>query len=243
MTPPAPGYHLAWHDEFDEPAIDTSAWTVYAGARRDAENAADAVSVRRGVLTITTYTAGGRHVTGFLDTAGKRLWTYGWFEARVRFATSPGEWGAFWMSSPTVGRPLGDPGAAGAEIDIAEHRARDADGVDISNRYAANVHWDGYGPDHQQDGGAGAPAPGAAPLEGAWHVYALRWTPDGYAFYLDGVRQWATAAGLSHRPEFVKLTCEVQDGSWAGAVPVGGYGSRARSRTRMDVDWVRVWQP
>ena len=238
-----PGYHLAWHDEFDGPALDTSGWTVYAGARRDAENTADAVSVRRGVLTITTYTAHGRHVTGFLDTAGKRLWTYGWFEARVRFATSSGEWGAFWMSSPSIGQPVGDPGQAGAEIDIVEHRVRDAAGADLSNGYVANVHWDGYGPDHQHEGGVGAPAAGVAPLEGAWHVYALHWTPGGYEFYLDGVRQWATAAGLSHRPEFIKLTCEVQDSGWAGNVPAGGYGSRAASTTKMEVDWVRVWQP
>jgi hypothetical protein len=38
------------------------------------------------------------------------------------------------------------------------------------------------------------------------------------------------------------LTCEVADASWAGYVPAGGYGSRATSTTKMDVDWVRVWQ-
>ena len=242
LPPPATGYRLLWHDEFDGAALDTSRWAVYVGPRRDARNAAEAVSVADGVLTITTYTDSGTHFTGFLDTAGKFLTTYGWFEARMRFESSPGEWGAFWLNSPGMGRPVGDPSAAGAEIDVVEHRARDSAGADISNRYVINVHWDGYGADHKHAGGGGAPATGAAPLQGAWHVYALRWTADGYAFYLDGVEQWATRSGVSRRPEFIKLSCEVQDRSWAGSVPPGGYGSRERSATRMQVDWVRVWQ-
>jgi beta-glucanase (GH16 family) len=241
-SPPLAGYRLAWHDEFGGAALDTSRWTVYLGPRRDARNAADAVSVAAGALTITTYTDSGTHFTGFLDTAGKFLATYGWFEARVRFESSPGEWGAFWLNSPTIGHPVGDPGVAGAEIDVVEHRALDSAGADISNSYGINVHWDGYGADHKHVGGGGAPGAGAAPLQGAWHVYALRWTAESYTFYLDGVEQWATRSGVSHRPEFIKLSCEVQNGSWAGGVPPAGYGSRGRSATRMQVDWVRVWQ-
>ena len=241
-TPPSDAYHLAWSEEFDGAALDTARWTAREGSRRDARNTRDAVSVGDGMLTITTWTEDGAHWTGFLDTAGKEQWTYGWFEARVRFESSPGEWGAFWMTAPGMGVPVGDPGTAGAEIDVVEHRASDTAGADISNRYVANVHWDGYGPDHKHAGGQGAPAAGAVPLQGGWHTYALQWTPERYAFYLDGLRQWETSSGVSRRPEFIRLTCEVQDRSWAGRVPPGGYGSRAASRTRMQVDWVRVWQ-
>jgi len=242
LAVPQAGYRLVWHDEFDGAALDTSRWTAYSGPRRHARNTPDAVSVAAGALTIVTYTDGGTHSTGFLDTAGRFLVTYGWFEARVRFESSPGEWGAFWLNSPTIGHPVGDPGEAGAEIDIVEHRARDSAGANISDSYGINVHWDGYGTYHKHVGGGGAPPAGAAPLQGAWHVYALRWTPEAYTFYLDGVEQWATRSGVSHRPEFIKLSCEVQDGSWAGRVPPAGYGSRGSSLTRMQVDWVRVWQ-
>jgi beta-glucanase (GH16 family) len=146
------------------------------------------------------------------------------------------------MSSPAIGNPVGDPGAAGAEIDIVEHRSRDTAGADISNSYVANVHWDGYGADHKHAGGSGAPPAGATPLQNGWHTYALLWTADGYEFFLDGVRQWATGEGVSRRPEFIRLSCEVQNASWAGSIPAGGYGSSTRSTTRMQVDWVRVWQ-
>jgi len=110
------------------------------------------------------------------------------------------------------------------------------------DRYVTNVHWGAYGPAREHAGGSGAPAPAAAPLQGAWHVYALEWTQTAYRFLLDGVAQGATKAGVARRPEFLRLTYEVQDGSWAGPVPAGGYGSRETSGTRMDVDWVRVWQ-
>jgi len=242
LAPPLPGYRLIWHDEFDRTGLDPASWTVYTGPRRDAQNDAAAVTLAGGVLTIATWSDGATHHTGFLDTAGKRLFTYGWIEARIRFESAPGEWGAFWMSSPSIGTPVGDPGAAGAEIDIAEHRFSDAAGADISDSYVMNLHWDGYGADHQTTGDRGAPPPGAEPLQGGWHVYALLWTAQDYRFYLDGVEQWATAAGLSHRPEFIKLSCEVQDASWAGRVPAEGYGPPERSRVRMQVDWVRVWQ-
>jgi len=241
--PPRPGYRLVWHDEFDGTALDTAKWTAYGGERRDARNTPAAVSVAGGLLTITTYTENGAHFTGFIDTAKRFLTTYGWFEARIRFESSPGEWGALWLQSPTMGNPLGDPGAAGAEIDVAEHRATDADGADISNTYGINLHWDGYGAEHKHAGGTGAPPAGAAPLQGGWHTYAFLWTPERYAFFLDGAEQWSTDQGLSRRPEFIKVTCEVQDGSWAGHVPAGGYGPRERSATRMQVDWVRVWKP
>jgi beta-glucanase (GH16 family) len=242
-APPVPGYRLVWRDEFAGAALDTAQWTAYAGARRDAQNDPAAATVARGALTLATWTENGAHHTGFVDTAGKFAATYGYFEARVRFASAPGEWGAFWLQSPTMGTPPDDVGVAGAEVDVAEHRATDADGRDIANLYGINIHWDGYGPSHKHAGGDGAPASGAAPLQGAWHTYAVLWTREHYVFYLDGVEQWATDQGVSHRSEFIKVTCELQEGSWAGHIPAGGYGPRGGSATSMQVDWVRVWQP
>ncbi len=242
IAPPLPGYRLVWHDEFDGTELDTTKWTAYGGPRRHARNAPDAVAVAGGVLTITTYTRDGVHYTGFIDTARRFLTAYGWFEARVRFESSPGEWGAFWLQTPTMGNPLGDVAAAGAEIDVVEHRFSDTAGADISNLYGINLHWDGYGAAHKHEGGIGRPAAGALPLQGNWHTYAVLWTPESYRFFLDGIEQWSARSGVSRRPEFIKVTCEVQDTSWAGHIPLGGYGPRETSRTKMEVDWVRVWQ-
>jgi beta-glucanase (GH16 family) len=141
-----------------------------------------------------------------------------------------------------MGRHLGDVAKAGTEIDICEHRSIDDKGRDISNMYVMNLHWDGYGKSHKSAGGKSKVPTDAPPLQDNWHTYALLWTTEGYTFYLDGNEQWSSTNAISHHPEFIHLTCEVEKKGWAGAVPEGGFGSRSESKTKMEVDWVRVWQ-
>ncbi len=243
---PPPGYALVWKDEFDGNQLDLAKWTPKTDFRKSAQNTPDAATVRDGVLTITTWTEGGKHFTGFLRSVGKFETTYGYFEARIRFHTTPGEWGAFWLTSPSLGKPIGDVAKAGAEIDVVEHRAvygvGSGAGNDATRLMAMALHWDGYGAEHQSKGHPGGPAPGQPSLQDHWHTYALLWTPKHYVFYLDGKEQWDTNIAVSQRSEFLLLTCEVNDQGWAGAVPEGGFGTKETSVTKMDVDWVRVWQ-
>lgn len=240
---PPKGYRLVWEDNFDGDKLDLTKWTPETYIRRGNPLSGDAVTVKDGVLAITTYTDGGKHYTGFITTKGKFETTYGYFEARIRFHSSPGQWGAFWLHSPTIGNPVGDPASAGTEIDIVEHRARDKKGEDVRNLLAMNLHWDGYKPKVHQHAGYSISAPaGTLSLQGQWHSYGLLWAPEGYTFYLDGVEQWKTDKAISKRSEFLLLTCEIEDKGWAGDIPVGGYGSRGESKTTMEVDWVRVWQ-
>ncbi len=239
---PPPGYALVWEDPFDGRALDASRWTAASGARRDAVSTPQAVDVRDGILAVTTFTQGGTHYTGFLSTEGKFEARYGYFEARIRFNDAPGSWCAFWLSSPTIGKPRGDPGNAGVEIDVVEHRATDQGGWDaLRDMVALNLNWDGYD-EHKKNVQKVLPLPDGSPVQGAWHTYAVLWTETGYTFYVDEVALWTTAAAVSHRTEDLRLTCEVDDGSWAGSVPRGGYGTREASAARMEVDWVRVWQ-
>jgi beta-glucanase (GH16 family) len=232
---------LLWADEFNGTAVDTSKWSVASGPRRDAVNTPDAVSEAGGHLTITTYTSGGTNYTGFLGTYASFDATYGYWEASVDFQDSPGMWSAFWEQSPTIGNPLGNPAAAGAEIDNVEHRATDGSN-DLGNKAESNVHWDGYGSSEKSAGSGLENNPTGTSLEGNFHLYGLQWGPGGYQFYIDGVQVWSTTQGVSQRSEFIYLSSEVQNNSWAGSVPAGGYGSLATSQTKMIVDYVRVWQ-
>ncbi|HZZ85153.1 MAG TPA: glycoside hydrolase family 16 protein [Anaeromyxobacteraceae bacterium] len=244
LPSPLPGYHLLWHDEFDGAGLDPTKWTASTGPRRDATLTTDAISVHDGLLTVTTYTDGGKHYTGFLTTGSAFQPTFGYFEARIRFNDAPGEWCAFWLLSPTNGVPLGDPATAGAEVDIVEHRVTDPKGWDaLRDLVKEEVHWDGYGADRKDSPEHTVPLAGGGPVQGAWHTYSVLWTDAGYWFYADGSLLWNYDQGLSKRGEQVLLTCEVEDGTWAGYVPAGGYGSLASSATHMDVDWVRVWAP
>jgi beta-glucanase (GH16 family) len=233
---------MLWSDEFNGTSLDTSKWAVGTGARRNAVNTANAISVSGGYLTITTYTSGGTNYTGFIGTYNGFKATYGYFEARINFEDSPGMWSAFWLQSPTIGNPIGNPGVAGTEIDILEHRAVDNTGANISNKGEDNLHWDGYGANEKSAGSGLKNNPGSAPLQGNFHLYGLQWSPSGYQFYIDGTQIWSYAQAVSHRSEFIYLTSEVQNNSWAGNIPSGGYGSLSSSHTKMIVDYVRVWQ-
>jgi beta-glucanase (GH16 family) len=236
------GYKLRWKEDFDGDKLDAAKWTTVVGPRKGGYSVADAARVKDGALTITTYTKDGKHCTGFLTTKGKFETTYGYIEAAIRFNSMPGEWGAFWLMTSSIGQPAGDPAKAGTEIDIVEHRASDSKGQDIRDTYVINLHWDGYGKNHKTEGITVKPGFSAMPLPGEWHTYALHWTPERYTFYYDGVEKWTTTNAVSRRSEFLLLTCEIGATNWAGKCPAEGYGTLAESKTKMEVDWIRVWQ-
>jgi beta-glucanase (GH16 family) len=242
-TLPPAGYALALDEPFDGSTLDATRWTAMDGPRRDARATPAAVTVSGGVLTLTTSTENGVHETGFVTTEGKFLQRRGYFEARIRFHDAPGSWCAFWLLSPTIGVPRGDPGKAGSEIDVVEHRVTDPSGWDaLADMVQVAVNWDGYGANRRNVNHVGA-LPDGAKVQGEWHTYGVLWTTESYTFYVDGVAFWSTSTALSNVAQDVRLTCEVEDASWAGQVPAGGYGPRGVSTTRMDVDWVRVWRP
>jgi beta-glucanase (GH16 family)/regulation of enolase protein 1 (concanavalin A-like superfamily) len=241
LSPPGSGWQLQWSDEFNGTSLDLSKWTVFTGPRRDAVNTADAISVSGGYLTITTYTSGGTNYTGFIGTPNTFLGTYGYWEARINFQDSPGEWSAFWDESPTIGNPLGNPAVAGTEIDTIEHRYTDGTN-DISNKAESNLHWDGYGSNEKSTGSGLKDNPSGTSLQGNFHLYGLQWGPGGYQFYIDGIQIWSTTQAVSQRSEYIFLTSEVQNHSWAGNIPSGGYGSLTTSKTKLIVDYVRIYE-
>jgi beta-glucanase (GH16 family) len=233
-------WKLTFSDEFSGASLDTDKWAHrLPGPRHDAINASNAVSVSGGLLTIKTYTDAGIHYTGMIGTQEIFEQTFGYFEARMKFHSSAGQWSAFWLTSPTYGNPIGDPGQAGTEIDIAEHRATNPNGADLRSRYVSAVHWDGYGAEHQQVAKTHGPLAGLA--NDTWHTYGLRWSPSGYEFYFDDALMWTVTQAVSRRDEYLILSSEVRDGNWAGDVPAGGYGTFASSVTNMQVDYVRVY--
>jgi len=244
-----------WSDEFNGPGLDLTRWSYRAtGPRNDGILTPDAVSVGGGALTIKTYTEAGRHYSGMISTYKSGAvgfdQTYGYFEARIKFNSSPGQWSAFWLQSPTFGNPVGDPATAGVEMDIAEHRRRCVTAPaptppatcgpdkDISNRVQQAVIWDGYGPDSKAAVRLSDPLRGLS--NGSWHTWALRWTPTALTFYYDGSATWSRTSPISRRSQYIILSSEV-GAFFAGAIPQGGYGSRLTSTTNMQVDYVRVW--
>ena len=238
LASPPPGYKLVWSDEFRGHALDTNKWDYWlTGHRRDALNVTNAVAVAHGNVTITTYSAGGANYTGMISSEGKFAPVHGYWEARIRYADAPGMWSAFWLQSPTMGRPIGDTAKAGIEVDICEHRVIDNQGTNIAPEVQHTLHWDGYGRYHKSRAHLTPPMK----LDHGFHVYGCEVTTNGYNFYVDGKKTWTVNEAASNAGEFVILSSEIDDFAWSGHIPAGGYGDLKHSRTKMTVDYVRYY--
>jgi autotransporter-associated beta strand protein len=239
-APPA-GYYLVWSDEFNGSSLDTTKWDYWlAGARRDAVNVSSAVAVGGGNLTITTYTTNNVNYTGMIATDGKFRTKFGYWEASIDWSDSPGMWSAYWMQSPTMGADISDPVTSGSEIDIAEHRLIDSSSNNIANQVQVNLHWNGYGASHVSQGSGNV----GSSLNSGFHTYGFKWTAGSYDFSIDGASKWTGGSSpVSRSTEWMILSSEVQDGSWAGSIPAGGYGNLGTSTTKMTVDYVRYYAP
>ena len=172
---------------------------------------------------------GKAYTSARMTTARKGDWLYGRMDVRTKLPKGRGLWPAIWMM-PTDSYYGGWPRSG--EIDIMEKPWLD-------DRVNYALHWDGYGKDHKT---AGANRSKMPELTEGFHDYGLLWTKEEYVFYVDGVPLWKTGAAISNRSEYVVLSCEAQNNSWAGWIPPGGYGTRDTTVTGLQVDWVRVWQ-
>lgn len=233
-----PGYELVFRDEFNGGRLDTVTWGFHnPGKRRSAVNVREACLLNgNGELEIRNWTEtrgnDTTHYAGMIET--KENFTFGYYEARIKFDIETGSWGAFWImyNASKIPHEADNPKEGGVEIDIIEF-------VPKNSRYGChNLHWNGYGEYHKSEG-SGELMNGR--LEG-YHTYGLLWTPDEYVFYIDGEKSWSSSGAVSHTPEYVILSTEIQDLGWAGDIPAGGYGTFDETENIMYVDYIRIFQ-
>nr|WP_276900034.1 family 16 glycosylhydrolase [Pedobacter kyonggii] len=159
-----------------------------------------------------------------ISTANSFLQKYGYFECRVLVNKTIGPHCSFWLQSPTMGA-TNNPALDGVEIDIFEHHM--ANGANIARQ---NLHWNGYGANHQTIGSKQT----ISGLQAGFHTFGLEWTSSAYIFYVDGIEKWRTSTAISHRSEFLIFSMEVT-----------GFGGDRFAGTYpdfMDIDWVRVYR-
>jgi len=232
-------YRLVFEDTFDGPAgakADASRWSDWApGPRKKAFNVADACKLDgQGRLVIEVRRGkDGRIETGGIDSQRQFQATHGYFECRCKVLEQPGAWSAFWVHSPSFGRPMGDGAAAGVEIDVFEYFPyawkRGGAKKDVVEH---NAHWDGYTKETHKSEHAEKVIPGLAK---EFRTFAVKWDAAGYVFFVDGVEsgRW-TKTPVSNRPEYLILSCEAD--TWTGDI------AKAELPAAFVVDHVRVWQ-
>lgn len=162
---------------------------------------------------------------------------FGYFEVKAKLPKSQGLWSAFWLQFSNM-RKVGNAGMDGTEIDVFESAF-------LSSKKSKMGHallWDGYGKD-------GRVADYIGELEqdlyDGYHTYALKWTPEYYVFYIDGVATWATSDGdVSRVKEFLRLTVEIDAGDEYGphGQKIGQFSNNNDDNEDFLIDYVKVWQ-
>jgi beta-glucanase (GH16 family) len=176
-------WKLIWSDDFDGAsgtAVDGSKWTYdsgpnwYNGELQDYTSGATNASLDGGgnlVIEARKEAREGREYTSArLKTEGKKTFTYGRFEGRMKLPYGQGMWPAFWMlggnSWPNTG-----------EIDIMENLGREP----------SIVHGTIHGPGYSAAAGptAAYTLPGGAALSDDFHVFAIEWEANAIRWYVD----------------------------------------------------------
>lgn len=249
-----PGYRLAWTDEFDVAGLpndgkwaydverNSAGWynnelQYYANARAEnsrVENGLLVITARREDLSTLGLPdwSGQRYSSARLVTRGKAAWTYGFVEVRAKLPCGVGTWPAIWtLSSPPESRWPDD-----GEIDIMEHVGFDAGVVH------GTVHTGAY---NHTRGNHRSATTNVADACNEFHRYQAHWTASRITVGIDDRNYFqysndgsGNAGWPFDSPQYLILNIAV-GGDWGGRQGVND----AIFPVRMEVDYVRVYQP
>jgi beta-glucanase (GH16 family) len=245
--PPVEGdWTQTFTEEFDGTAVNLKKWNVYTANYWDKAShfSKDNVLVEKGTAILRYEKKTGRHndnpegketpyATGFLDTYGKWVQRYGYFEARMKLPKAPGLWPAMWLM-PDRGLAEGpqwkraDTGRGGMEFDIMEFLSRW--GV---YRFNIAFHWDGYGKEHKQTGSQGIYVEHD---KDGYITTGLLWLPGEATMYNNGkvIARWESPR-ISNIPSDVMFTHVM-----------GGWDNNSLDDAQLPddfiIDYVRCWQ-
>jgi hypothetical protein len=238
---PDANWKLAWGDDFDGAAgtaVDGSKWAYdtgpnwYNGELQNYTSGNTNASLDgNGNLVIEARAEareGRQYTSARLKTEGKKTFTYGRFEARMKVPFGQGLWPAFWMLG-------GNSWPNSGEIDIMEHLGREPS---ITH---GTIHGPGYSAAAGPTGSY--TLPGGAKLADDFHVFAVEWEPNVIRWYLDGNHySTKTPADIKgntwvfDHPFFIILNLAV-GGDWPGAPDATTVFPQ-----KMRIDYVHVCQ-
>ncbi len=223
QLPHGKNWHLRWNDEFNGNTLDTTKWgfRLHIMQTRHQTFTTEGVEVKNGLLYLNLVEKEGQYYSphlqtgeNFLDRPGtpysngltwpiagikppKFVHKYGYYEIRCRLQEQPGWWSAFWLQSPQIGSSL-NPSISGVEMDIMENFTRD-------NLISHNIHWDGYGENHQHKGSGNL---SISDTPDGFHTFGLDWSKSGYIFYVDGKVSWKVDGPVSDVEQFILISTE-----------------------------------
>lgn len=185
---------LLWSDEFDESTLNETDWSVTLGdgcgtaagcgwGNQESQSyAACAIAPSGGVMYINATTSTGNPnctsnknwTSGKFISKGKRDFTYGYFEAKMKMPSGGGAWPAFWLLGSNIDTV---PWPGSGEIDIMEYTGN------VPTRSTSAVHYANVSGVHAYKSGS---ANSALEYSLDYHTYGLLWLPTELTFYVDG---------------------------------------------------------
>jgi len=232
-TLPALQYQLVWADEFNGTSIDTTNWNFEKGGNGWGNNEKEYyqeenATTADGNLVITAKKEsrnGNPYTSSRMTTQGKREFTYGRLEARIKLPVGQGLWPAFWALGTNI-KTVGWP--TSGEIDVMEH-------INADNLIYGTLHWNNNG--HVSSGDKMPSTPSE------YHVYAVEWDANAIRWYVDSLKfhEVPIVGGVNntdafHKPFFLLLNLAV-GGNWPGQTV-----DDTKFPARLYVDYVRVYQ-
>jgi beta-glucanase (GH16 family) len=151
------------------------------------------------------------------------LQRFGYFEARMKFATGMGTWPSFWLLSAGS---LGPPGTRYGEIDVVEFYGNQPDKV-----YTASHVWNQIG--SEAPGGVLQPATVPGLSEGFHTTHGVLIRDDFTTWYVDGVPQMQTPTLPEVKEPLYMMVCFALGGDW----PTSGVANPSFTQ----VDYVRAY--
>ncbi len=158
---------------------------------------------------------------------------FGYFECRCILPKGADIWSAFWLMNEGVYNADGS-GRDGTEIDVFE-----SDGYERLFKYnvSTNLHYDGYGDEHQMLGATRFLLKNN-PYE-EFNTYGLEWNENEYIFYINGVETFRTDfGGVSQNEEYIILSVEMRG---ENGIPSERENAPAEG-AEFIVDYVKVYQ-
>lgn len=231
--PRALTYQLVWSDEFNGTSVDTTNWSFDVGGGGWGNNELEYyqpanATVANGNLIITAKkqrVQANSYTSARLKTQGKRQFTYGKIEARIKLPVVQGLWPAFWMLGSNI-NAVSWPQCG--ETDIMEH-------INTDSLIYGTIHW--YNNGNASYGGNTTTSPSN------YHIYDVVWDTASITWHVDGVQYWTANianninnTGAFHLPFFIILNLAV-GGNWPGNTI-----DNTKLPASMYVDYVRVYQ-
>ena len=258
----ATGWQLVWSDEFNGAAgspPDPTKWNYDLGGggwgngeiETYTNSTENAFQDGNGNLVIRAIrSSGGAYTSARLQTGSPgtsthtadNSWEYGMVVARIKLPFGQGVWPAFWMLGEDISSM---PWPACGELDIMENFGTFNNNININNGTAHGPVSTGSASDY--NAGGQYTLPFGEQVNTDYHVYAIQWSMNSVAFYVDGSLYYtATPASVPagqwpfNNPFFILLNLALGGPSTFLGTP---NPNAPFADQDMLVDYVRVYQP